>query len=1152
MAKNSDIISYYLKHFPRIKSEFLNAKDSFAKDSQVLSQEYEQEVRGILANYENFENNQAVEYSQLEADYQQAVAFITEEYQDTFVKLDRELLNHEAETNLLIQKENDEFAAIMNQIDSLKHQAYDRYLEMTAAVSAKIDHEMQVHTDFIASEDGQYKDTQKEYQRINAEQANRLLWTIEQSKNALEALAKDLNATSREEVAYLNESVLKTIESLRDTKNRITVLFKTSTDLFSKQKDKIQRLDNEKQKPHSQLNQTIIRQYVKQIRDVNHKKTVFEQMIRSELKESLAILGKRIIAFDEAKNKVEAEKAILQYEIVQKKADHLLHKNQAMADLLISKYQNEIKKIKIDSFKRVEEIKLAYFMPAAFFQNSINLYSNFAFYTRESLEELDGILTRLITFNQRLADTKTDYIGASAKTVEDYKLTVMVHVNDITAKLTDLISKIDSLSKEIITLESKNQLEIAEIRKKMESVDITGDYHKYIAGLENDEYLTCYQHDINMQRLRSERSYSEALLLVEKSVTAINKEKAIVKASIKHLQSLTAAEKQIRDLAFDKQLALFHAANAHEKDTIADCQTQELAEWKYHFSRANHLLARGYDDMRTKHLEEKQSGSETVVEFVHKAQVLIDQNELEFSTLANRLQNKDEIRVYSGFLADNRTKLIQEITRQTAEKTLKSDQAIKLYNRHFFDTLQSITTLFDSHIYHVKWLLVHLDASTAPSQAIILLQNRGFLLKACSSIEKAFVLADNSLVGLHLQKNPGSIGDKQADYFSRYVILADTVMRKLEKAGSSSKKQHALLEGFYVRSLLLLNKMQHDLRLFVHEAEISIIEKDVLLIERIQSRTDRLIAFVNREFDRMVKRAHRTENRRMTQTRQEARRVEKLNRVLKDKVKSVNNAYLRQTRNDEAKLAFVKRELDILIRENERILEAHLKQENTRFEAERKALEKRYAEFIRVYESLKAFSEAAYAKEAAFIDTIAAQRLRNFDESLVALEKKVISLPADSMSLVKQLEDDKLALVAKRRQLLQDQMAAIEGQKFTSRPKYLEDIESVKNRLPQDYLALYKRVQAAETDFLAHFHDTETTMSADFTKFLKDQVKFNDIINRDNVPLIPLESLLAFQESIYTKTDQVFRETIEKTEMTKQQITSEENRMKAKEKRIIG
>ena len=58
----------------------------------------------------------------------------------------------------------------------------------------------------------------------------------------------------------------------------------------------------------------------------------------------------------------------------------------------------------------------------------------------------------------------------------------MVHVNSVTSKLTDLVSKIDELQK-IITLESNNQLEIAEIRKN-ESADTTGDYQKYIAGLD--------------------------------------------------------------------------------------------------------------------------------------------------------------------------------------------------------------------------------------------------------------------------------------------------------------------------------------------------------------------------------------------------------------------------------------------------------------------------------------------------------------------------------------------------------------------------------------------------------------------------------------------------------------------------------------------
>lgn len=1151
MAKHRDIISYYLNHFPKIRSDFLSARETLERNLDDTRNNHIQEIERIRDNYESFENNHAIEYRQQEDDYLAAVSLINEEYEDIFSKIDSDLSHQRAVFDGRTKAETEQFKSIMASIDNLRQDAYSKYLELTDAINKKIDHEMKVHIDFINQEDAVLANIHKEYQERNAQQANRLLWTIEQSRNALETLAKELHSTSMNEVTFMNESILKIIESLRETGNRITVLFKSTSDLFLKQKDKIENLNLERQKPHSQLNQIIIRQYVKQIRDVNHKRTVFDQMVKTELEKSLLVLGQRIVDYDASNDKLETEKAILQYEIAQEKADYLLHKNQAMSDLLISKYQNEIKKIKIDSFKRVEEIKLAYYMPAAFYQNSVNLYSNFAFYTRESFNELDGLLSSLLEYNNQLADTKNAYISLSTKTVEDYKLKVMVHVNSVTSKLTDLVSKIDELSKKIITLESNNQLEIAEIRKKMESVDITGDYQKYIAGLDNDEYFACYQHDINMQKIRSEHTYQENLLLVEKSANQIHKDKSVLNSSIRHLLALAASEKNIRDLTFDKELALFYAQHALMVSEQATKEKLEKLTLEYYFSKHANLLARGYEHLRKTNDLEMQAGSETVVDYVHKTQKLIDLNESDADMIKRRITVNESEREYAYYLEKSREKIIRQIESLSAQKVQKSEQALVLYKNHFYSTIFAIQRLFDNHLYSLKRSLLRLDRNNANAQAADFTDKNGFLRLVCENIDKAFTLAEASLLQLRPQFNLETVASLRKQYLSRYSILSARSLKLLKRTSGKSRKTYAILETFYVESIKLIDGILSSMRKIIDSAEIDITRDDVLFIERNNQQRNKTVRIINREFDRLVYDAVKTGKRKNRQIKTITKRAEVLNNILKDKVKLVNDAYLSQVHASKAKLEFIKRELANMISDNEKALRMQLRTDRKRYESERKIMKKRQSNFLKVYQMFKKHSEYLYQHETDFIEKSTLSKLADYDQALITLDKKVIQLPEDTRALSKQLETEKMALVEKRNHSMHDQLTAIESQKFIARPKFIETIEAIRKRLPSDYLELYRQIQTAENDFLSQFHNTDLVFAKDFKDFLRDQTKYTEVLNND-LPLKPFDSFLKFQEYIYEKTDLVFLETIDKSNQTKKMIADEEQRMKDKEKRIIG
>ncbi|MBN2697032.1 MAG: hypothetical protein JXR38_05775 [Bacilli bacterium] len=1152
MAKNRDILSHYLKHYPKLKADFESVHEQYERDFRIVSDDYADEIEKIKEQYRIFEEDHLRQYLDKEIDFQQAREFITGEYQSLFDRLDADVAKHNEQKNAIILQENQAFEQVLNEIEKLRSAAKNQYLELTSDINNRIDHEMKVHHDFINEEDRKFKSIQKNYQEINSEQANRLLWTIEASKNALIDLGAQLKENSFQHAKYMNESVLKVLESLRETKNKLTVLFKSTTDIFSRQKDKIERLNHERQKPHTQLNQTIIRQYVRQIQEVNQKKTSFEQMIRHELKTSLKIIGTRILRYDYEGNRVETEKAILQYEIVKKKAEYLLHRNQAMSDLLISKYQNEIKKIKIDSFRRVEEIKLAYFMPAAFFQNSINLYSNFAFYVNESFDDLDNLLTDLIRFNQKITEVEGDYIRQSAKTVEDYKIKVMVQVNGVTTRLTDLITKIDVLSKDIITLESNNQLEVAEIRKKMESTDIYGDYQKYLVGLDNDEYFACFQHDINMQKIKSEMAYKEELLEIDRQVTNIHLKQQFEVANRKHLTNIAINEKEIHDLAYDKELAYFFARYDHELKNLTLKEKSERAKLNFRMVRHNFQFAAKYDELRQLHIKNRQEGSQHVVEYVYNTQKLIDLNDSETDVVLKQMEHDPLDRDYGYYLNSLREKTVELLLEQARVKTANNAQAIEIYHHRFFDAKQRITSVLSEHRDLLKRLLINLDEHFAVIQASSITAYRAYLLRVLRTLDSAKDIAFSTISDLNPDKDLTEARHQFNTNYEQMVIISHETLTSIPKAKNKGKRLRPLLEKFYIESLELFKRLEDLFFLNLDQAELSIIESDVLYIQRVNEATQKTIKVVEDEYDHLIYQAVKMGKKSKKKAAHLTHLTQTLDEQLKAKVRKVNAAYMDTMKSEADKLEYIKRSLIKIVRDNEHAMALQDKAEKAEFVLRRKQIDKQYHDFVKAYQRLKQLNEDAYNQEISYINRLGDAKAKIYQDALLSLDQKVVALPSGSSDLVGRLETEKEALVQKRRVDLLQQYAIIEGNKFTSRPKYLKQIEEVKKRLPDDYLALYQKMQLAQKEFLEQYLETETSFSDDFRNFLLSQQNYRKIIETDDITQKPFDDYFKLQTELLNMTTEAYQTTIEKSDMTKAKIKETEAKSKERQERIIN
>ncbi|MBU1145453.1 MAG: hypothetical protein KJ971_06335 [Firmicutes bacterium] len=1152
MAKNRDIISYVLNRFPAFFNDHKTVQTAIDLELSQVLENYKYEIERIRQNYESFEADHFNEFILTEMNFHKSIDFVNEEYHELFQNIEEDIFNHEEVVKQSINEENDYFNSALQSIEQLKHDAYLQFLELTKNSDEAIDKEMKVHHDFLKLEQKKYDSLQNDYQEINSEQANILLWTIEKSKNALIALKKQLNKDSSNQAQFMNESVLQVIEALRNTKNKMNALFKSSSDIYTRQKARIEGLSHQRQKPHSLINQTIIHQFVKQIKDVNQKKNSFEKLIQKEYKETKEIIGRKIIESDKNGQSRLTEKYIMQYEIIQNKANYLLKRNQSMADLLISKYQNEIKKIKIDSFKRVEEIKLAYYMPAAFFQNSINLYSNFAFYVNESFDELDNILAEFIQFNQQITEMESNYITQSAKTLEDYKINVMVRVNNITSTLTDLITQIDFFSKEIVTLESNNQLEVASIRKRMENTDISGDYNKYLAELKEDEFFAKYQHDINLKKIESESNLQNGLISIHKESTFLHLAKQHNLVRKDYLLNLNQVEKKIHELAYDKDLAYAKAVFERAKALDIHQMKYNKSMISYEINRLNYQYAIAFENYKKQFSLFQQEGSNKIVDFVHQKQLLIDQIEADKVHVSFFVENSKEDRTYAYYLETLRYKLIHEFDQQTSKKTALAHKDIQTIHHEFRTIIKSIHTKIDLFMNPWKTQLLHQDKLS--DQTIILpFMNSRSQMHSVVNILNAIM---NDCLQLTQKYNYLNLNQSLSKWMDQniieYVINASSAQHFLQKNTLKPVKQNTIYKEYLIESIILFKKIYFKLYNVLDSTELLAIKNDVLFVSQIYDKASETKNIINNQYDRLVYEAVKSGKNRAKQLQKIKQDSFLLETKLKDQVIEMNKAFERSTRIDSDEYEYLETKINQIIQKNQKLLKHKILLYDKSHKRSFNTIDNRFHMFETAYQRLKSQIELDFHLENEYIESLAINDDQISSRSLSKLEQEISILPITSKEVTSSLEATKLTLIQERRLTLLQEFAHIEETKFVSRPQFLLEIEDVKKRLPSDYLEIYKKIQLAEETFLKQYTQSNQDHLNDYLQFYDAQSDYHKIIEEGNLINLPFDKYYSLQESLYKKSIDAYKDTLTKAKNTKDAITLEETKSSQKQDRIIN
>ncbi|MBI9010214.1 MAG: hypothetical protein JEZ05_09345 [Tenericutes bacterium] len=1149
MAKKSDILLDYYNEFPEYLQDFKIRSKELERDFLRCKNDYSSYLEDIDKEFSVKENKLTAKYFQIELFHSQRNKGISNELREQLISLETQIEDHNQEVTKKYDAEDDVYQQILNQFEERKAEAFNTYLQLTKEANYKIDREMRVHHEFIGVEKEKITAKKIEYQDLNSTLSNKLLWTMEKAKNALSKLSSSLTEEGEQNKSYLDETINDSLTHLNSSKEAMMLLFKTSSLKFEEERNTITDIAKEKRKPHSEINQKMILSFIKQIRDVNDNKKAFERMIRKELETSLERLYPKIIEADALENENELQKYILQKEIMEKKVTYLLNRNQTLSDLLISKYQNEIKKIKIDSFKRFEEIQTTYSVPVAFYQNSINVYSNFAFYLNETYEDLSRMLKNFKQYNKDYIKYKTDYIHNSQKTFEDYKINLLVKVNDTTNHLTEYISKIDELSHQIVTLESNNRLEIAEIRKKMENLDVFGDYQKYIASLESDQFFAMNQHHKNQQSIQIEFTYTNNLLDINREVILLNYNKLDYNEYQQYMSEVSRHEKEIQELGHLRKIEEAKALYKQRIDQIISLRELARNQIIYNAKKTNYGYASSYSDYINQEDNKNQIGAERVIEFVHHVQNLISLHVDQTNKINEYIKTSTDSFSYLKTLEENRLHLVAQVNKTKNKKNQICQTACDIYESEIHNLQKEFHHIFTKYINLLKNDLLLLQ--TINPKMLDVLEHSGYKTELTSAINYIYKKSISLAYKYQIPSQVADLDKALEDNLGRFIVHNIKIFSKIKKT-KSAKKIKKLLQSYYVETYTLLSEYME----FIDSSLAFILAKttanDKAFIKNTEKKANRTRAIISKEYEKLEFYAIKHSKSQKKQLKHYKEYSNRLNTIYKKQVADINLEYLNNVKeSDEIRNIIYKKFLKIVNKNNSE-LNKMIRFMEKMFNKEEKQLNKQYEQFKKSLSHIKSERESYHLQELAYIKGLYDNKNLEATKTIAVLESKILKLPIERENSYLTIKKEKYQLQITKTKELNNILVEIEKEKYVSRPKYLAEIDEVKKRLPEDYLSLYGAVQNLEFEFLNQFQNINTMYEDNYKEYISNQTGNNLLIEQNSPLYHAFDDLETLNTKALSKTSDTYKETFSKSQKARTQLKNKRQVSKERQDRIIN
>ncbi len=1148
MAKATIDNKMILLTFPKEKQRHQEDVAFLAREKTALFNEFDHKHTQLENETDNLEQDYLNEQRNLQHTYENAKAFVESEFVDLQNHNQNRHKNIHDHFEKVEEKENETYQKTLEALEKLRQRAKDNYDNLIHKINRRIDESMQIHKDFIDEKENTRKEKMESYSNMNADQANKLVWAIESSRNTLDSLKNQLVEERKQKLSDFNQTVMDTLDTLRKTKRTINKHFKHLVNSFQTIQTDIKKESKKRQQPHTAYNQARIRDYSQQIKTVKNRAQSFEKDLRSTWTVAKQKIKSDMEQAKAADDKKRLEQSILKHDIMEIKANSLLDNNKEINNLQVYKLQNEIKKIKMDSFKRAEEIKLNYQSPIDFLQNSINLLSNFHFYLGENFDAVDNLLSDFIQYHNTYLNRKNNHLTTTAKDIEEYKNQFIVNINETISTLTDKLKHMDSLSKELITLESSTRIKIADVKKQMENKHVRGDYEKTKAKLSQYQNFIEMQHDYNLKTINLKRAYQDAFLFIENSALEIHKKNAGLDVYEKHTKKLTNCEHDIQHNVYELQKKMLMSKLTH-RGRLADLQKKWLLEnTDFEHTRDIYLLTQAREKIKRTNRDNLDTFKKRMKAYRHKHATIRSISENEFEAIKTMLIDDDDIKSFVSTVKHKRDAMQQLLIDDLLINIRPIHQDIIDKNQKVNHSIDIISSLMDKNKDVLKKYLLDIHGSTS----------RNFNPSLLADFSYDFLLRQNSIVET-IDKLDSFIADKDMksirtllpDFERKIIILISTCKNKLQ-ASSKLKSFKNQATKYIDKMIKIINRHDNKITSLLTSFIKQTIRKDVIHISKQIAFTEKkskkidgiliaLVKDINDEKHMRKKTLKKIKKAYTNITRRVDKRLSETDRILKDtslantkktkKIKHATKSLLKETKKKR-------------IKQIEAIMHAH-----DNVEKSLSRTKKNVQTYIkRLNKLLKRKRDNEHDYVVAFVRS---KKSANATK-IKSLDQRTHDIENDKDAYYVNREKDITIIHEKNRYHLNQTFRQIENTKYLSRPAFLKKINVIKEHLSTARDNLQQNLIDAQTDLLESHRQSNEHMDTDMQTFnekLRSQADslLNNMTN-DN----PFTRMITMHDFLTDNIETMQHIMQQKTMDTKEKLQLNERKSSEKQTRFIN
>ena len=610
-------------------------------------------------------------------------------------------------------------------------------------------------------------------------------------------------------------------------------------------------------------------------------------------------------------------------------------------------------------------------------------------------------------YNEDYIKYKTDYIHRSQKTFEDYKINLLVKVNDTTDHLTEYISRIDDLSHQIVTLESNNRLEVAEIRKKMENLDVFGDYQKYIASLESDQFFAVNQHHKNQQSIQIEANYTSNLLDINREVLLLNQNKLDYAEYQQYMIEVADHEKEITKLGHQRKIEEAKVLYKKRIDEIVSLRELARNQIIYNARKTNYGYSSTYVDFLETEAKKNQIGAERVIDFVHHVQNLIDLNVDQTAKINNYIKTTTDDFSYLKSLEDNRLNLVSQVNKTKNKKNHICETACEIYEKEIKDLQKEFHHIFSKYISLLKNDLLLLQSINP--QMLDVLDHDGYKTELTSAINYIYKKSISLAYKYQIPNQVVSLDNTLEDNLGRFIVNNIKTFKKIRKT-KSSKKIKKLLHSYFVETYTLLSDYMDCIDSSLAFILAKTTANDKAFIKNTDRKAEKTSSIINKEYEKLEFYAIKHNKSQKKQLKHYKEYSNRLNGIYKKQVAEINVEYLNNVKESEDLGNQIYKNFLKIVNKNNKELTQMIKFMDKMFNKEQKQLDKQYNEFKKSLSHIELERESYHSDEVAYINNLYDNKNIQASKTITVLESKITKLPIDRENQFLRISSQKVGL----------------------------------------------------------------------------------------------------------------------------------------------